>query len=575
MLKKLILATSVAAIATGVNAATWDENGLLEVKHTKQGISNSLETSGVDVSGSILVLGTQYAVNDKLTFTSTVAKASNLSWPSTLTSIPSGTAKGGGGAGLEITGTIAAAATTITLETVATNIANQAGVVVGDRFTIENDSTSTVYRVIGLANPTGTITISPGLAEAVAVDDELTFKDVQTLNMGYVSGTSTAATYRVTSLTTSNTTTVGASIATPEVNVSPSGLIANDAKWTFSSKTEAGTAIETLATTSTYAVANEQFVASVITKLDGIVDVENTRYQYTATTTPINTNIAATKKADTFTYKIQETSGVNGNSFGTATVTALNAAETKGVLSIPGDWSYLDDNAATAGVSLTQATDASHVDSGAVTTQDGVVTASTTALTVTCTGAGTASCVTQNGAVLTNSLDLVSTNASATLPVATFAPVFTLSFDAAVASTPDKTKAFTMAGGAWTLNGANITAYGVPMGDTVSRFLWLNNKGATAAAVTAVVISGGVRYPTTGEYALGSSAAKTAMQVGTLVESALTNAGVTLPASSRANITFSVPLKDADITLSAAYKHIGDADRLTIETSDTTDGSEK
>ena len=575
MLKKLLLATSVAAITTGVNAASWDENGLLEVTHTDQGIENSLETTGVAVSGSVLVLGTEYAVNDRLTFTSTVAKGSNVSWPSTLTSIPSGTAKGAAGAGLEITATIAAGVKTLTLETVATNIANQAGVVVGDRFTLENDSTATVYRVTSIANPAGTILIEPGLAEAAAVDDELTFKDVKTLNMGYVSGDATSATYRVTSLTTANNTTVGASIATPEVNVSPSGLIANDAKWTFASSTEAGTAIETLATASTYAVSKPQFAASVVTKFDGIIDVENTRYQYTASTTPVNTGIAATKKADTFTYKIQETLGVNGASYGTATVTALNAAETKGVLSIAGDFSYLDDNATTAGISLTQATDASHVDSGAVTTQDGVVAASATALTVTCTGAGAASCVTQGGAALTNSLDLVSTNASAELPVTTFAPTFTLSYDSNVVSTPDKTMTFTMDGGKWALNGANITAYGVPMGDTVSRFLWLNNKGATAGDVTAVVTSGGTRYPTTGEYALGSSAGKTAMQVGTLVDTALSDAGVTLPASSRANITFSVPVKDSDVTLSAAYKHIGDADRLTIETSDTTDGTDK
>ena len=57
------------------------------------------------------------------------------------------------------------------------------------------------------------------------------------------------------------------------------------------------------------------------------------------------------------------------------------------------------------------------------------------------------------------------------------------------------------------------------------------------------------------------------------LDSALTAAGVTLADNSRANIVFESPVQAADLTLSAAYKHIADADRLTIETSDTTVGN--
>jgi hypothetical protein len=65
------------------------------------------------------------------------------------------------------------------------------------------------------------------------------------------------------------------------------------------------------------------------------------------------------------------------------------------------------------------------------------------------------------------------------------------------------------------------------------------------------------------------------MEVGSLLSTAMTDAGVELPSNSRANITFSVPVKESDVTLSAAYKHKLDKDRLTIETSDSTDGTDK
>ena len=59
------------------------------------------------------------------------------------------------------------------------------------------------------------------------------------------------------------------------------------------------------------------------------------------------------------------------------------------------------------------------------------------------------------------------------------------------------------------------------------------------------------------------------MSMGTALDAALTAAGVTLAQNSRANIAFETPVKAGDITISAAYKHIADADRLTLETSDT------
>ena len=576
MNKKLILASAIAAIVNPALAATFDTTNLSAVKHTDEGIESSSELTGVAISSAFVKLNTEYAVNDTVTFTYTTDKGTNVSYPTSLTTTGGGTAANATAASLDIDATIAAGQKTLTLDTVGGNIAAQTGIAVGDQFSIENDSTATNFRVTGIGGLTGVITIEPGLTEAAADGDELTFTKPMTVQFGLLSSTDNSVTYRVTQLLTSNTTTVGALLGTPEVNMSPAALTAADTKVSFSAATSAGTAMDALATSFTAAQSLPQFVASTTTAFDGVIDVENARGQYVATTTPVNTGIAATKKADTFTYKIQETLGTAGVGAASplGTVAALSATETKGVLAINGSWDYLDD-ATTTGISLTQATDASHVASNAVTTQQGIVTATTDTLTVTMAGAGVLSGVTQSGATLTNSIDIVATETGAVIPVTTFAPTFTLDYDPAVVGV-DKQKVFNITGaGSWGLNGATITAYGVPMGSTVSRFLWINNSGSTDGAASASVLSGGVRYPTTGEYSLGTVAAKTNTQVGSVLATAMSNAGVTLPDASRANITFTVPVKAADVTLSAAYKHIADADRLTIETSDTTDGTTK
>jgi hypothetical protein len=574
MNKKLILASAISAIVNPALAATMDSGGFLPVKHTDEGIESSSELTGVAISSAFVRLGTEYAINDQVTFSYTTDKGSNVAYATTISTESHGTTANGTAASLDIDATIAAGVKTLTLDTVGGNIAAQTGIIVGDQFTIENDSTATVYRVSGTGGATGTITIEPGLAEAAADADELTFIKPMTVQFGLLSSSASSVTYRVTQLLTSNTTTVNALLATPEVNMSPASLTAADTKVSFAAATATGSAMDALATTFTAATSTPQFAASVVTAFDGVIDVENARGQYVATTTPVNTGIAATKKADTFTYKIQETLGTAGVGATTASIAALSATETKGVLAVNGSWDYLDD-ATTTGISLTQATDASHVASNAVTTQVGIVTATTDTLTVTMAGAGASSGVTQSGTAITNSLDIVTTETGAVIPVTTFAPTFTLDYDPAVVGV-DKQKVYSLTGaGSWGLNGATITAYGVPMGSTVSRFLWINNAGSTVGAVSAYLMSGGVRYPTTGEYSLGNTAAMTNTEVGSALATAMSAAGVSLADSSRANITFTVPVKAADVTLSAAYKHIADADRLTIETSDTTDGTAK
>jgi hypothetical protein len=74
-----------------------------------------------------------------------------------------------------------------------------------------------------------------------------------------------------------------------------------------------------------------------------------------------------------------------------------------------------------------------------------------------------------------------------------------------------------------------------------------------------------------GPYAIGTIGAKKTTSFATAIDAALTTAGVVLPDNSRATVTITAPIAQANIELSAAYKHIADADRLTLETSDTLD----
>ena len=161
--------------------------------------------------------------------------------------------------------------------------------------------------------------------------------------------------------------------------------------------------------------------------------------------------------------------------------------------------------------------------------------------------------------------------AAKVLPITSWSGKTTVTYTPATGAAT--TEVYTWADlGKWTLNGATVTAYGVPMGSSVSRFLWVNNAGTADAAITYTITMNGTSY---GPHSIGTVAAKSASSVAGLIDTDLVARSIYVAPSSRANITLTSQVKAADITVSAAYKHIGDADRLTIETSDSIDGTAK
>ena len=88
MYKKTILAGAIAGIVSsqGYAASAWDTGAQVAVIHGDLELVGTSEVTGVVQSNALLRLGAEYAVNDTITFTYDVAKATNASWPNSIIS---------------------------------------------------------------------------------------------------------------------------------------------------------------------------------------------------------------------------------------------------------------------------------------------------------------------------------------------------------------------------------------------------------------------------------------------------------------------------------------------------------
>lgn len=549
MFKKTIIASAIAVVSMNTMAATWDTNfTTAAAKHSIEGIEGVVDATGILVSsGGVVRTESEYYVGDLIKLTYSVGLAGANVFPTSFKShIP-----GDAAATLEVVGgatNIAIASTNLitAIATVRAAFADADVVKIGDQITF-GDAATVVHTVTALdANNDGDFTYAPVRAIAPAQNVVITVKAPAVMDLGRQSVDANSVTYRVGSIT-GTATRVGAAIPLPAgVLVKAADLATTAATVSFASTNAGGAALETTSTAAAIGSAVAAFVQT-ITPLDGVVDVEKDRKALVGGTT--------TTSADTLVMAYAQPTLATGSSInqltGNLTLPANNAAakdwaaETV-IHTIDGDFAFMD-NGTAAGVQVTGLADTSGTTTPAMATTGAKFTVTDTAVSA------------------TNTITITKNVAAAVIPVQAFSgkSVFTYNNSAGTA----KTKTVTHASlGAFTLNGAAVTAYAVPMGSTVSRFLWVSNKGSTAASLNATVIAEGVSY---GPYSIGSAAGLKATSVGGLIDTALTGAGVTLPNNSRATITIDSPVKQADITVSASYKHIGDADRLLLETSDT------
>ena len=324
-------------------------------------------------------------------------------------------------------------------------------------------------------------------------------------------------------------------------------------------------------TALTTASTVEQFTLTAPVKLDGIVDVENDKKSFT-TTTLTSAGAAALNTREMLGYMLGNAAGTAGatttNGTTSGAVTAVVATATASVLEIDADWSFLDNNTAagltvgntqTAGIINTVANNDTTIGTDGVDS-DGNLQVTFVA------GNGSLSW----GADATTSELVITSDQSGVLPIQSYTANHTFTYTSS--TTTGNTKALSVAAGSWTLNGASVTAYGVPWSAATQKFLWVGNSGTTDAAVEASVEYGGTTY---GPYSVGTVAAKSQGKISAALDTALSTAGVDTSAWSRANVTMTSSVKAGNIVVNASYKHIADADRLAIPTSDDIDGTTK
>ncbi len=551
MYKKLILASAIAAVSGQAAAATWVTSNFgtqVAVKHTAEGIDKVTEADGVATSGAVLSLGAQFAQNDTITFTYNTAKATNYNWPTNLYSRKPGTSSASGTSRIGATGIASGNVTTSLIESGNANTLDSSKLAVGDICNF--DGTTVDHRITANDTDNDTITFTPKLAADVAVADTVVCDNPSWVQLGLINSGDTSVTYRVTSVS-GGASTVGAEIAVPTPDVSVAGLKGTKAVTaSYAAATASGVAMDATTATGALGTVIDEITYAVTAKFDGVIDVENDKKVYASNYVAGNTN------ADSATITATLTAGTEGDkhtiaSTGAVTLdAAVNDVMTSAqgaVTTIVGDFAYLDD-AVTAGVQNTS--------SGVAQTGADSVALATTGASIAVTDTTVAS-----GAIVAT----VDNSEDVALAAQSFTASTVVTYTSNSVATATKTVDHGSLG-SWTLNGASVTAYAVPMGDAVSRFLWVSNGGTSAAAVDYTITMNGTSY---GPYSLGTVAGKTSTSVGGLIDTDLVARGIYVAPNSRANINVSAPVKANDITMSASYKHIGDSDRLGLETSDT------
>jgi len=330
------------------------------------------------------------------------------------------------------------------------------------------------------------------------------------------------ATYQFTGITAA---TDGCVMAIPVISVDGASLASTDVfKVTGKGATAYGT-LELLAETKLIDVAVNNIVQTLSSPiLNQVVDVENGRFVFTSGNDDVVT--------------ITTTEGAN----------SAGAADLLGAVhTITGNFAWT--NKTVAGV-------ASRV---------GVAVTNSTALAITDTTVSwqSAAGTIVNAVTLTPQTGEYKTILPSTTYNLSTAYTYDNGTDTAVIA-----GALTGVAGAWTLNGASITAFGIPNSASVTPFLWVQNKGISVGDITVDVRCDGA---TISAISAGTAAASANTSIGAAVQAGVDAAG-TCGATSRYDAVVTVNGPAGDMELNAGYRVTaadGSNDRLTLETSDS------
>jgi hypothetical protein len=414
-------------------------------------------------------------------------------------------------------------------------------------------STANRYRLASVASATAITLAAPGLTVAIADNNAVTQINKKKTTFTLVSNNTTSATYRVSAVAaeltngsaSGATSTIGGLVRFQTPDLDAAALTtAGTATLSTSSTTGAGTAMDTNAGTQEVAKTAAGFTYAVGTAFDATVSVDLARLKFTDNGV-----------ADALVYTTTQTAASNGrDAAGASVATVSPVLNTTSLAITASDWTYLDTNATTAGIQLN--------------TTNKIVssTQGTNPATGTFNTAGTVYTLTDTAVRAAETITVTKGVTTSTLPEQTYSSVMTIAATPNGGTKTDYT--YSAAAGTWGVNAASITAYGVPFGSSVSRFLWINNTGTTDGSMSATFMQGGV---STALGTIGTASGRSSTEIGSLIDAALVTAGITPTTNSRANIAVSVSSPAADIAMTAAYKVNADNDRLNIETSDSLD----
>jgi hypothetical protein len=335
--------------------------------------------------------------------------------------------------------------------------------------------------------------------------------------------------------------TVGCKFTIPAVKFDGAAIAAADTV-TVSAATSRGfgtlESVPASATTELFDVSAAQF-GLTITKLTGIVDVEDARQSFVDdSTNAVDDNDADNEASEVLTIQLTDTDK-GASLLATSTVT------------VTGDMSW-----------------AKEVDANGDITYPGITVAGGTGAVITDTSV-TYTEATASTATVTFNTAAMAADSTFSLPSDTYTVAANIAFNDEHSTPAPQSVALSGAGGAWTLNGASITAYGISNSPSVTPMLWIQNGGLSDGNITASVYCDGKTISVTG---LGTASPRSNTKVGEAIQAAVDAAGTCPTVNTRYDATVTVNGPAKDITMNASYKVTaadGATDRVMLETSDS------
>jgi hypothetical protein len=387
----------------------------------------------------------------------------------------------------------------------------------------------------------------------------------RTVTFGLLSSSSSAATYRVTSLGAGTGTTKDQTASLTAANlVFDTAVAQSGVSATFSAASGSGAAFDgTIATADTATIKSTQVLIAVASQwegavgapaLDGVIDVAPA-----SPATPLTrfTTTSTSTTQDVLSVTVSENSAVTFATGFTAEVSAIS-------YTLKGDFSWaVASKASTIFVPTC----------GATENGSSLVSVGTSPLVAAAAGSYTWSCLRPSNVGAASTLT-IKNNITGGLTGSLKAGEFTLNASVVYKSpeTQSGVTTSTMAtsssavltgeeAGEWTINGAQIYVPYMPYGDGIDQIIYLANKGAVAGDISMQYVSAVDGSTLSTPVKIGSIAATSTKNIAGLVRDNLPDAA---KVSGRLALIITVNAPAGDVDVLASYK-IG-TDRAFVQT---------